>query len=106
VASLDIPSRYPSGSRTASRRPSARTGRASGAIGGAGTAPTPRRELLVDRRRLRADLLPAATPPKEGRKMNTTTVRPSVRTTGMNATLRWGLAAIAVGMILGALLAP
>ncbi|MFM1890195.1 MAG: hypothetical protein RLZZ565_952 [Planctomycetota bacterium] len=38
--------------------------------------------------------------------MNTTTVRPSVRTTGMNATLRWGLAAIAVGMILGALLAP
>ncbi len=38
--------------------------------------------------------------------MNTTTVRPSVRTTGMNATLRWGLAAIAVGMILGALFAP
>jgi hypothetical protein len=48
----------------------------------------------------------AATPHEEGGKMNTTTVRPSVRTTGMNATLRWGLAAIAVGMILGALFAP
>ncbi|MGA1401026.1 MAG: hypothetical protein ACO38P_11655, partial [Phycisphaerales bacterium] len=53
-----------------------------------------------------ADSPEAAAPLEEGRKMNTTTVRPSVRTTGMNATLRWGLAAIAVGMILGALLAP
>lgn len=38
--------------------------------------------------------------------MNTTAIRSNTRAAGMNATIRWGLAAIAVGMIIGALLAP
>ncbi|MGA1400685.1 MAG: hypothetical protein ACO38P_09880, partial [Phycisphaerales bacterium] len=73
---MDIPSRYPSGSRTASPRTAPRTAGTSGAIGREQAPRARLRDQGVHRVGGSADSPAAAAPLEEGRKMNTTTVRP------------------------------